>query len=317
MMTTHQTHENSPKGQTDSSYKLTRLKMPANLTGKTVLDIGCNEGFFCNQALQRNAEKVIGIDKDTRFLTEAKERYSDPRITYVNQGWDTLPEGLFDLILWTSAMHYELDPQKVLCNIADSLSPAGTFILECGVYTSPRKEMLYSLRHDGGLWYPTLPLIEDMLTKAGLSYRMVSQAEVVGTDPIPRVVFHCTRKVPTVMVMAGTTRTGKTSLASLLFPVATKVISLDQFVARIWGSKWVHTPLEKFIQETTTAHNLGGTYDGIDTNELTDAYITLLCKGIAATDELVVLEGYMTDKQREALLLKLKNRARVWIVDRA
>jgi len=316
-MTTHQTHEGGEKGQTDSSYKLTRLKVPDNLTGKSVLDIGCNEGFFSNQVLQRDAAKVVGIDMDEKFLSQAKERYNDPRATYLLQGWNNLPDGMFDLILWTSAMHYELDPQKILTDIASHLSPDGTFILECGVQIAPRKEMLYSLRHDGGLWYPTLPLVENMLTRAGFSYRMVSQAELVGTDPIPRVVFHCARRVPTVMVVAGTTGAGKSDLASQLYPSATKVISLDHFVARIWNAKWVHTPLEKFIKEKTDPNSLGGTYEGIDTNDLTEAYITLLCKGVAATDELVVIEGYMTDPQRELLVAKLGTRARVWTVGRA
>ncbi len=316
-MTTHQTHEGGEKGQTDSSYKLSRLKMPDDLTGKAVLDIGCNEGFFCNQALKRNAGKVVGIDMDERFLGRAKEFYADPRLTYIHQGWNTLPEGPFDLILWTSAMHYELDPQKILANIASKLTPGGTFILECGVQIAPRKEMLYSLRHDGGLWYPTLPLIEEMLTKAGFSYRIVSQAELVGTDPIPRVVFHCKRKIPTVMVVAGATGVGKTHLASLLYPAATKVISLDHFVARIWNSKWVHTPLEKFIKEKTDPASLDHTYDGIDANNLTEDYINLLAKGVASTDELVVIEGYMTDAQHQILKEKLSSRAHVWYVGRA
>lgn len=315
-MTTHQTHEGGEKGQTDSSYKLSRLKMPVDLTGKSVLDIGCNEGFFCNQALKRDADQVVGIDMDERFLSRAREFYVDPRLTYIHQGWNTLPEGPFDLILWTSAMHYELDPQKILANIASKLTPGGTFILECGVQIAPRKEMLYSLRHDGGLWYPTLPLIEDMLAEAGFSYRMVSQAELVGTDPIPRVVFHCKRTRPTVMVVTGATGSGKTGLASLLYPAAKKVISLDHFVARIWNSEWVHTPLEKFIKEATDPASLGRTYEGIDANGLTDAYVSLLCKGVAETDELVVIEGYMTDSQRQLLTAKLSERAHVWFVDR-
>ena len=316
-MTTHQSHEGGEKGQTDSSHKLTRLKLPDSLTGKAVLDIGCNEGFFCHQVLKRDAAKVVGIDMDRKFLSEAVDRYSDPRASYLLQGWNDLPQGPFDLIMWTSAMHYELDPQNILSSIATRLTPDGTFILECGVLIAPRKEMIYSLRHDGGLWYPTMPLLEDMLSRAGLKYRLVSQPELVGTDPIPRVVFHCKRRMPTVMLVAGRTGAGKSSLASLLYPTATKVIPLDDFIARIWNAKWQHTPLEKFIRENLNTNSLGGTYDGIDANDLTDAYITLLCKGVAATDELVVIEGYITEKQRDLLIAKLSPRAHVWAVERA
>ncbi|WP_171237097.1 bifunctional 2-polyprenyl-6-hydroxyphenol methylase/3-demethylubiquinol 3-O-methyltransferase UbiG [Ruegeria sp. HKCCA6837] len=312
-MTTHQTHENGPKGQTDSAHKLSRLKMPDDLTGKAVLDIGCNEGFFCNQALKRNANRVIGIDMDEEFLRRAKEFYVDPRVTYLHQGWNKLPEGSFDLILWTSAMHYELDPQSVLVSIASKLTLGGTFILECGVKEVPRKEMVYSLRHDGGNWYPTLPLIEEMLGKAGFSYRMVSHAELVGTDPIPRVVFHCKRRIPSVIIVSGQTQVGKSDLAGLLYPAAKKVISLDHFISRIAVSECVHTPLEKFIKESTDPNSLGPTYDGIDANGLTEAYISLLSKGVAESDDLVVIEGYMTEKQIQLLEAKLSNKAFVWV----
>lgn len=315
-MVTHQTHLNDEKGQTDSSHKLSRLKMPGDLSGKRVLDIGCNEGFFCNQALQRNAASVTGIDMDERFLSEARRRYKDERLTYIQQGWDQLPEGPFDLILWTSAMHYELDPEKILTGIRDILSPDGMLILECGVQMVARKEMVYSLRHDGGLWYPTLPLIEAMLTRAGLSFRMVSHAELVGTDPIPRVVFHCKRKTTTVMLVSGQTGSGKTNLSGQLYGSATKVIALDFFVARISKAKWVHTPLEKLIKEKTDPASLGGIYNAIDAEGLTEEYVRLVCKGIVPTDELVVIEGYMTDKQRKAFQDQLRNRAFLWDVQR-
>lgn len=316
-MTNHQSHEGDEKGQTDSSYKLSRLKIPSDLTGKAVLDIGCNEGFFCDQALRRGAAKVVGIDADKRFLEQAQRRYSDERATYLLRSWHELPEGEFDLMLWTSAMHYELDPQKILGSIAEKLTPGGTFVLECGVQIAPRKEMLYSLRHDGGLWYPTLPLLEDMLKRAGFAFRMVSHAELVGTDPIPRVVFHCTRRMPTVLLLTGASKSGKSDLAGQLYPAATKVVSLDHFVSRIWKSKWVHSSVEKFIKENIDPNSLGGIYHGIDTEGLTEEYVDLLCKGVAATDELVVIEGYMTDLQAERLLSKLKTRARTWRVDRA
>ena len=42
-------------------------------------------------------------------------------------------EGPFDVILWSSAMHYEQDPARVLANIADRLTPGGMLILECGI----------------------------------------------------------------------------------------------------------------------------------------------------------------------------------------
>ncbi len=312
---THQTHLGGPKGQTDSSYKLKRLKLPADLTGKSVLDVGCNEGFFCDAVLRRGAKSVIGIDMDERFLNEAKARYQDERLEFVHQGWQRLPEGPFDLILWTSAMHYELDPAKILKNIANCLSPNGLFVLECGILQTPKKEMVYSIRHDGGNWYPTLPFLEDALTESGLSFRMVSHAELVGTDPVPRVVFHCKKMLPTVLIVGGQSQMGKTHLAELLKGSATKAISLDQFVSRIGAAKFAHNKLQSVIQKAYNGNSLREVYEGIDSSGLTEAYTNLISQGIAATDRLVLIEGYLTDKQIESLKIALSNRARVWVAN--
>jgi len=46
--------------------------IPQDLTGATVLDIGCNGGFYCLQMKQRGAERVLGIDVDDRYLSQAR-----------------------------------------------------------------------------------------------------------------------------------------------------------------------------------------------------------------------------------------------------
>ena len=46
--------------------------LPADLTGKTVLDIGCNAGFYTMEMARRGAERVVGIDSDPRYLAQAR-----------------------------------------------------------------------------------------------------------------------------------------------------------------------------------------------------------------------------------------------------
>jgi tRNA (mo5U34)-methyltransferase len=46
--------------------------IPADLTGRTVLDIGCNGGFYALEMKRRGAERVIGIDTDPRYLAQAR-----------------------------------------------------------------------------------------------------------------------------------------------------------------------------------------------------------------------------------------------------
>lgn len=46
--------------------------IPADLRGKTVLDIGCNAGFYSIEMKRRGADRVVGIDHDESYLAQAR-----------------------------------------------------------------------------------------------------------------------------------------------------------------------------------------------------------------------------------------------------
>lgn len=46
--------------------------VPADLSGKSVLDIGCNGGFYSIEMKRRGAERVLGIDSDDVYLAQAR-----------------------------------------------------------------------------------------------------------------------------------------------------------------------------------------------------------------------------------------------------
>src|SRR5205807_7093765 len=45
--------------------------LPDDLAGKSVLDIGCNAGFYAMEMKRRGAGRVLGIDSDGRYLAQA------------------------------------------------------------------------------------------------------------------------------------------------------------------------------------------------------------------------------------------------------
>src|SRR3954447_17717795 len=46
--------------------------LPDDLHGKSVLDIGCNAGFYSIEMKRRGADHVLGIDSDERYLAQAR-----------------------------------------------------------------------------------------------------------------------------------------------------------------------------------------------------------------------------------------------------
>jgi tRNA (mo5U34)-methyltransferase len=46
--------------------------VPADLTGKSVLDLGCNAGFYAFEMKRRGAARVVAVDSDPRYLAQAR-----------------------------------------------------------------------------------------------------------------------------------------------------------------------------------------------------------------------------------------------------
>jgi tRNA (mo5U34)-methyltransferase len=46
--------------------------LPRDLSSKSVLDIGCNAGFYSIEMKRRGADRVLGLDSDERYLEQAR-----------------------------------------------------------------------------------------------------------------------------------------------------------------------------------------------------------------------------------------------------
>jgi len=56
------------------AFKLHRFAhaLPEDLAGASVLDIGCNAGFYTIEMKRRGAGRVLGVDSDERYLAQAR-----------------------------------------------------------------------------------------------------------------------------------------------------------------------------------------------------------------------------------------------------
>lgn len=95
-----------------------RDALPADMTGKTVLDIGCNGGFYSMEMKRRGAARVLGIDMEDLYLTQArfaaKQENLDIEYRKLNV-WDVGAIGeTFDLVIFMGVLYHLRHPLLAL-----------------------------------------------------------------------------------------------------------------------------------------------------------------------------------------------------------
>jgi len=175
------------KGTSNSLNKLYKIKFPY-VKGKRVLDIGCNEGFFCIEAKKRGAIKVVGIDKNPKLIEKAKKRAPD--IDFRTQDWDNLPNEEFDVILLLSTLHYSKTKQKLIDDIYKILSPEGIFILECGGVPGPGKDIEMIRKNGSMVYHPTWKFLTKDLLK-NFKQKDIGISVKKDGEGVERRIFHC------------------------------------------------------------------------------------------------------------------------------
>lgn len=101
-------------------------KMPRNLVGKRVLDLGCGTGYFSEQ-LRRRGAYVVCVDLSSEMLVQAKIRCGDVGATYYQADAEALPfaNASFDYVFSSLALQWCDDLFLPLRQIHRVLKPQG------------------------------------------------------------------------------------------------------------------------------------------------------------------------------------------------
>ena len=101
------------------------------LTGKTVLDLGCGYGWHCQYAAEQGATSVLGIDQSVKMIREARTRNNSDCIRY--QVCDLLhydyPAETYDLVISNLVLHYVEDLETIYSQIFKTLKSDGAFLM--------------------------------------------------------------------------------------------------------------------------------------------------------------------------------------------
>lgn len=86
-------------------------KFLPDLSGKSVLDLGCGYGHNCLDFVNRGAVRVVGIDISEKMLKIAKTESKNSKIEYINMSMTDVKSlnQKFDVIYSSLAFHYVED----------------------------------------------------------------------------------------------------------------------------------------------------------------------------------------------------------------
>lgn len=205
------------KGSSHSFDKLLALSLPP-LKGKTLLDVGCNTGYFCGWAHFQGALRVRGIDNNRLFIEQARAWF--PGCSFTCADWSDLGEGVHDIVLCLSALHYADDQALFIDSLMSRVAPGGMLVLELGVAEGdgaafvPVERRITESRTDARL-FPTAAKVAAMLGK--YSHKHMGRSVRQAGDPAGRHVYHVHHRRPYAMLLLDRHYSGKSSVVRTLF----------------------------------------------------------------------------------------------------
>lgn len=139
------------------TWETIRVRLPDDIAGKTVLDVGCNAGFYSIELKRRGAARVLGIDSQRDLIRQAMfvRKVLDLDIEYRRMSvydLDPLLVGQFDITLALGLIyhckHLVLALEKLFLVTREML------ILETAIY--PPDKLPESFSYEVGGTQPTL-----------------------------------------------------------------------------------------------------------------------------------------------------------------
>ena len=157
-------------------WKWQRLAKHIALQDKTVLDVGCGNGYYSLRMLGAGAKQVIGLDTSLLFCTQfqAITRFTNEnRATVLPLGVEVLNDApfKFECIFSMGVLYHRRQPIEHLQLLSDSLHAGGELILETLVlHGHDRGQLIPADRYANmrNVWsVPTLSLLMQQLETAG------------------------------------------------------------------------------------------------------------------------------------------------------
>ncbi|MCR6651196.1 MAG: tRNA 5-methoxyuridine(34)/uridine 5-oxyacetic acid(34) synthase CmoB [Cellvibrionaceae bacterium] len=161
------------------------------LDGRTVLDVGCGNGYHCLRMHGAGATRVIGIDPSPRFVVQfyMLKKYLGPiPVDVLPVGIEALPPSLeaFDTTFSMGVFYHRRSPMDHLRELRDTLRPGGELVLETLVIKGGLGEVLvpegrYAMMNN--VWFlPSAATLLSWLRKCGFTDVRVVDECITSTE---------------------------------------------------------------------------------------------------------------------------------------
>lgn len=171
-----------------SCLKWSRVAGHVEFRNRSVLDVGCGNGYYGWHMLQAGARRVIGLDPFPLYVMqhEAVKKSVPHQPNYVlPAGDDCLPRdlNLFDVTLSMGVLYHRSSPIDHLQTLAGTLRRGGTLLLETIIVEESQPTVLvpngrYAKMRN--VWFlPSVAMLEIWLQRTG--FRDVSVIDVSAT----------------------------------------------------------------------------------------------------------------------------------------
>jgi len=171
-----------------SDWKWQRLQDRIRpLQGRTVLDVGCGNGYYALRMLGMGAKLVVGLDPSLLYVMqyEALCRYLPDTQAYVLPlGVQHLPEKLqaFDTVFSMGVLYHQRSAFDHLQTLQDTLKPGGELVLETLIIPEDYGEILIPKKRYAkmrNVWaIPSCSTLESWLSQCGFE-----QIQLVDVTP--------------------------------------------------------------------------------------------------------------------------------------
>ena len=175
-----------------SDWKWDRLKDHISpLDDKTVLDVGCGNGYHCWRMKDAGAKLVIGVDPSPLFVMQYQvmRHFSKAQGVYVLPlGIDDVPKqlGYFDTVFSMGVLYHRRSPLDHILQLRDTLKDGGEMVLETlivdgDVTTALVPEGRYASM--GNVWFlPSVAMLEQWMRRCKLKNIRVIDVTTTSTE---------------------------------------------------------------------------------------------------------------------------------------